>query len=143
MERSTEDIDSRYSNKIIDEVATEMAAEYVLPARWLNSHATAFIPDGAEWAANIPGTPAAVSLADLPTLAAMKLAAERSKDIEDLERVASALDIDTPEELVDLAYEKYGEESIPLSAGRENYLIVAGEALAAARAFRVRGAYRR
>lgn len=70
---------------------------------------------------------------DLPTLAAMKVAAERQKDIEDLGPIVSSLGIESPEDLVEVAYAKYGEDSIPLAAGRENYLIVAEEAILAAK----------
>lgn len=62
----------------------------------------------------------------------MKLAAERQKDIEDLGRIANALGITDPTDLVRVAYEKYGEDSVPLSASRENYEIVTEEAIAAA-----------
>lgn len=62
----------------------------------------------------------------------MKLAAERQKDIEDLGRIANALGITDPADLVRIAYQKYGEDSVPLSASRENYEIVAEEAIAAA-----------
>lgn len=116
LDRATEDIDARYSNGVIDEVASEMAEQFGLPPDWLNARASAFIPDGAEWTRGIADVSRAVSLADLPTLAAMKLAAERQKDIEDLGRIAEALGIESPGALVDLAYEKYGEDSIPFAA---------------------------
>lgn len=85
------------------------------------------------------GASAAVMLADLPTLAAMKVAAERDKDIIDLGYLINALGISEPTELVDLAYEMYGEDSIPLSQGRLNYEIVAEEAIAAALRFKSQG----
>lgn len=133
IDRATEDIDARYqSSEVVDEVAAEMAVEYGLPRKWLNSHAAAFLPGNVRWMASPAGSSTAVKLADLPTLAAMKVAAEREKDIIDLGYLVNALGIEDPEVLVDLAYEMYGEESIPLSAGRLNYEIVADEAIAAA-----------
>jgi hypothetical protein len=104
LDRSTEDIDARYTSApVVEEVTREMAAEYGLPAGWLNSKAAAFLPDDAAWIAEEKGASAAVWLADLPTLAAMKLAAERQKDIEDLGRIANALGITDPADLVRIA----------------------------------------
>ncbi len=113
-----------------------MAVDYSLPADWINSRAMAFLPEDATWMAAPDGSPAAIQLADLPTLAAMKVAAERPKDISDLGHIINALDIKEPGRLVDLAYEKYGEESMTLTQGRENYEVVAEEALRAAAALR-------
>lgn len=134
IDRATEDIDARYQHSTaVDEVAAQMAKEYGLPDKWLNSHAAAFLPENVQWMVPPTGSFSAVRLADLPSLAAMKVAAEREKDIIDLGYLVNALGIEDPEELVDLAYEMYGEDSIPLSQGRLNYEIVADEAIAVAR----------
>ena len=132
IDRATDDIDARYrSSAIVDAVASEMVDDYGLPEKWLNSRAMAFLPENVRWMA-IPGSSlVGVQLADLPTLAAMKVAAERDKDIIDLGHIVNALEIDAPKDLVDLAYEKYGVDSIPLSQNRSNYEIVAEEAIAA------------
>lgn len=111
-----------------------MAREYGLPPKWLNRNAAAFLPDAAQWIAGPEGTSSTVRLADLPTLAAMKMAAERTKDIEDLGHIVLALGIEQAEELMRLAFGKYGEHSVALSAPVDNYEIVAEEAMAAARA---------
>ena len=66
----------------------------------------------------------------------MKIAAERAKDIEDLGHIVLALGIEKAADLVQLAFEKYGEHSVALSAPADNYEIVAEEAMAAARALR-------
>jgi hypothetical protein len=133
IDRATADIDARYASAVVvDEIVQQMAEEYGLPGRWLNSNAVAFLPDNVSWMAGPPESSSAVRLADLPSLAAMKLAAERTKDIEDLGHIARALGIRDPHQLVANAYAKYGENSIPLAASRENYLIVAEEALRAA-----------
>lgn len=140
LDRVTEDIDARYeSASVVDEIAASMAEEYKLPKKWLNSHAAAFLPENVQWMASPVGASAAVMMADLPTLAAMKVAAERDKDIIDLGYLINALGISEPTELVDLAYEMYGEDSIPLSQGRLNYEIVAEEAIAAALRFKSQG----
>lgn len=49
-------------------------------------------------------------------------------------RIANALGITDPADLVRIVYGKYGEDSVPLSASRENYAIAAEEALTAAAA---------
>lgn len=135
LDRATGDIDARYSpGDTVDEVITDMARDYGLPPKWMNRNAEAFLPDEAQWIAGPEGTSSAVRLADLPTLAAMKMAAERTKDIEDLGHIVLALGIERAEELVRLAFDKYGEHSVALRAPVDNYEIVAEEAMAAARA---------
>ena len=137
IERATGDIDARYASAAaVEQVAREMAVEYSLPPDWINSRAMAFLPENATWMAGPEGTSAAIQLADLPTLAAMKVAAERPKDIADLGHIINAMGIQEPDRLVDFAYEKFGEESMTLTQGRNNYEIVAEEALKAAEAFR-------
>ncbi|MDJ0318981.1 DUF6036 family nucleotidyltransferase [Pseudarthrobacter sp. PS3-L1] len=139
LDRATGDIDAQYaSSDIVEEVAAGMAAEYGLPPNWLNRNAAAFLPDEAQWIAGPAGTSSGVRLADLPTLAAMKMAAERAKDIEDLGHIVLALRIERAEDLVRLAFDKYGENSIALSAPADNYEIVAEEAMAAADAILLR-----
>ncbi len=59
----------------------------------------------------------------------MEIAAERDKDTLDIARLLHKLNITNA---VDVAYNKYGEHSIPLAASRDNYLIVANDALDAA-----------
>ncbi|WP_422390129.1 DUF6036 family nucleotidyltransferase [Arthrobacter sp. N1] len=136
LDRATEDIDARYqSAEVVDAVVDEMALDYGLPKQWLNSRAAAFLPNDAQWMAP-PGMSSAIRLADLESMAAMKLAAQREKDVEDLVPLALALNIDEPERLLEIAYEKYGEESIPLNGDRADYLIVAEEVVRAARARR-------
>lgn len=127
--RMTQDIDASYSHtEEVEAVARQMAAEHNLPENWLNDSARAFIPDGAQWTA-VPSGPATVLVATDETLLAMKLAAERHKDILDLSVLAGRLGITDPERIVDIAFDLYGEDSIPLSGERDNYLIVAAEAL--------------
>ncbi|GAA1115512.1 DUF6036 family nucleotidyltransferase [Arthrobacter flavus] len=130
IDRATDDIDAQYASAIIvDEVVEEMAAVFGLPSKWLNSNAAAHLPEETAWIAGPAGTSKAVRIADLQTLAAMKLAAERQKDIEDLGLIALALGIEDPETLVRIAYLKYGNHSLSLNATRENYLLVAEESI--------------
>lgn len=62
----------------------------------------------------------------------MKIAAERDKDTLDIARLLRRLNITNAANAVDPAYDKYDEHSIPLAAGRGNYLIVVDDALDAA-----------
>jgi hypothetical protein len=66
----------------------------------------------------------------------MKIAAERDKDTLDIARLLRQLNITNADDAVDLAYKKYGDHSIPLAAGRANYLIVVDDALDAAAALK-------
>ena len=130
LDRATGDIDARYTpGDIVDEVAADMAREYGLSPKWLNRNAAAFLPDEAQWIAGPEGTSSAVKLADLPTLAAMKMPAERTNDIEDLGHIVLALGLKQSDELMRLAYAKYGEHSVALSAPADNYEIAAAKAL--------------
>ena len=62
----------------------------------------------------------------------MKIAAERDKDTPDIARLLRKLNITNANDAVDLAYNKYGDHSIPLAAGRDNYHIFVDDALDAA-----------
>ncbi|QOT17381.1 DUF6036 family nucleotidyltransferase [Paenarthrobacter sp. YJN-5] len=131
--RPTADIDASYTDKtVVGAVVTDMAADYDLAPDWLNSNAAAFLPENAGWVELEHLDGLTVHAADPQTLLAMKIAAERDKDILDIARLLRRLNITNAKDAVDLAYNKYGEHSIPLSAGRDNYLIVVDDALDAA-----------
>lgn len=133
--RPTADIDASYADKAaVDALVTEMAAEFDLAPEWLNSNAAAFVPDKATWVELEHLDGLTIQAADTETLLAMKIAAERDKDTLDIARLLRRLNITNANDAVDLAYNKYGEDSIPLAAGRENYLIVVDDALDAATA---------
>ncbi|QSZ54037.1 DUF6036 family nucleotidyltransferase [Paenarthrobacter sp. AT5] len=131
--RPTADIDASYADKAsVDAVVTDMAADYDLAPDWLNSNAAAFVPNNAIWVELEQLDGITIQAADTETLLAMKIAAERDKDTLDIARLLRKLNITNANDAVDLAYKKYGEHSIPLAAGRDNYLIVVGDALDAA-----------
>ncbi|MDJ0314021.1 DUF6036 family nucleotidyltransferase [Arthrobacter sp. H35-D1] len=131
--RPTADIDASYAEKTsINTIVAEMANDYDLAPDWLNSNAAAFVPDNAVWITLEELDGLTIQAANSETLLAMKIAAERDKDILDIARLLRKLNIADAADAVDLAYDKYGEHSIPLSAGRENYLIVVDDALEAA-----------
>ncbi|MGY2746977.1 DUF6036 family nucleotidyltransferase [Pseudarthrobacter sp. O4] len=131
--RPTADIDASYADQAtVNAVVTEMAADYDLAPEWLNSNAAAFVPDNATWVELEQLDGLTIRAADTETLLAMKIAAERDKDMLDIARLLRRLNITNADDAVNLAYRKYGEHSIPLSAGRDNYLIVVDDALDAA-----------
>ncbi|MBT2512201.1 hypothetical protein J7E82_01295 [Arthrobacter sp. ISL-30] len=109
-----------------------MAADYDLSPEWLNSSGAAFVPDNATWVELEQLDGLTIQAADTETLLAMKIAAERDKDTLDIARLLLRLHITKADDAVDLAYNKYGDHSIPLAAGRDNYLIVVDDALDAA-----------
>jgi hypothetical protein len=131
--RPTADVDASYADKAaVNAVVTEMAADYDLAPEWLNSNAAAFVPDNATWIELEQLDGLTIQAADTETLLAMKIAAERDKDTLDIARLLLRLNITNANDAVDLAYDKYGHHSIPLAAGRDNYLIVVDDALDAA-----------
>ncbi|MDP9905453.1 DUF6036 family nucleotidyltransferase [Arthrobacter bambusae] len=131
--RPTADIDASYADPAtVNAVVTEMAEDYDLAPDWLNSNAAAFVPDNATWVNLEQLDGLTIQAADTETLLAMKIAAERDKDTLDIARLLRKLNITNANDAVDLAYNKYGDHSIPLAAGRDNYLIVVDDALDAA-----------
>lgn len=135
--RPTADIDASYANKTsVNTIVVEMAADYDLAASWLNSNASAFVPDNATWVTLEELDGLTIQAADNETLLAMKIAAERDKDTLDIARLLRKLNITSAAAAVDLAYGKNGDHSIPLAAGRDNYLIVVEDALDAATTLR-------
>ncbi|MCX2749822.1 hypothetical protein OOZ51_18695 [Arthrobacter sp. MI7-26] len=58
----------------------------------------------------------------------MKIAAERDKDTLDIVRLLRKLNITNADDAVNLAYENTANTPSPLAAGRDNYLIVVGDA---------------
>jgi Nucleotidyltransferase of unknown function (DUF6036) len=131
--RPTADIDASYAEKTsVNSIVAEMATDYDLAPDWLNSNASAFIPDNATWVTLEELDGLTIQAADDETLLAMKIAAERDKDTLDIARLLRKLNITNAVDAIDLAFAKYGEHSIPLAASKENYLIVVDDALDAA-----------
>ena len=124
--RVTTDIDALIEpSEEIDEVVAEMAHDLGLPRHWLNAA-------GRSWlrvAGDEQDDPVSVSIATPKELIAMKLAAARDKDAADLAIIARHEGIDDPSELVDIAYEIYGEDSVELPDGRTSYLWFAADVI--------------
>ena len=113
--RPTADIDASYADKTsVNTIVAEMATDYDLAIDWLNSNASAFIPDNAIWVTLEEFDGRTIQAADDETLLAMKIAAERNKDTLDIARLLRKLNITNAIDAVNLAFSKYGEHSIPL-----------------------------
>ena len=130
--RVTQDIDALYSPAAeVRRVVESMAAELGLSPHWLNSNAAPFMPP--RETTNVDGRKVVITIASMAELIAMKLAASREQDLHDLGILARHAGITSAEELVEIAFRAYGDDSVVLSFEREDYLIMARQALASAR----------
>jgi hypothetical protein len=121
--RVTSDVDAAYEPRPeIDEVIAEMARDLGLPDRWMNASSTPWnvVQDSGE----------TISIAEPEQLVAMKMAAGRPQDIADLRVLARHLGITSPERLVAITYDVYGEDSLALSDPRDSYEMFARDVLA-------------
>jgi hypothetical protein len=131
--RPSADIDASYADQAtVYTIVTEMTANYDLSPDCLNSNAAAVVPDNATWVELKELDGLTIQAADTETPLAMKIAAERDKDTLDIARLLRRLNITNAADAVNLAYDKYGDHSVPLAPGRDNYLIVVDDALGAA-----------
>ncbi|MGO4300396.1 nucleotidyl transferase AbiEii/AbiGii toxin family protein [Leifsonia sp. RAF41] len=127
--RVTADVDAVYLPRPeVDEVIAELAQEHGLEVDWVNSR-------GASWLRVDPPSPDGedfqIIVASAEQLIAMKLAAAREQDLHDLRVLARHIGIDDPQQLVDIAFQVYGEDSIELPDSRQSYLWLAEAVLAA------------
>ena len=128
--RFTTDIDAAVTPRpAVLRVVGKIAEEMGLSPTWLNANGTSFIPPGSRAPADSTGV--TVTIATVEELIAMKLAASRDQDLFDLGILARHAGITDPEELVDIAFAAYGEDSVVLTDTREDYLIMAKQAIAA------------
>jgi len=129
----TPDVDGYFKprTEVFDEAAA-MADEFNLHPEWVNSHAAAFIAFDPADDHNALVTEIAghrVVVASKHVLLAMKIAASRPKDQSDISRLILDLRITDPDEIVDLAYSVFGEDSITLTTGRDDVRLEAAQAL--------------
>jgi hypothetical protein len=108
-----------------------MAEERGLPPTWLNSSGSAFIPPRDRSEETATGVDFTVATVD--ELIAMKLVASREQDLHDLGILARNAGIADPERLVEITFATYGEDSMALTETREDYLVMATQALAQAK----------
>jgi hypothetical protein len=125
--RLTQDIDAVVSPKAeVRRVVEAMANDLGLSPTWLNSSGAPFVPP--RTSQRISGG-VAITIATTKELIAMKLAASREQDLHDLGILARHAGITDAQELVDIAYDAYGSDSITLNETREDYLIIAKQVL--------------
>jgi hypothetical protein len=112
---ATFDVDAVFHpEKLVLEVAAEMAAERNLPPDWLNSDAKAYIPfiDPTDWVELFRDGDVTVSTAPAKMLLAMKLKANRGRrDAEDIERLLAVCRIRSVDEAQQL-YERYHAQEV-------------------------------
>lgn len=128
--RFTTDIDAAVSPRpAVMRVVEQIADEMGLSPTWLNANGTSFIPPRSQSA--LPPRGVTVTIASVDELIAMKVAASRDQDLYDLGILARNAGITDPERLVDIAFDAYGEDSVVLTDTREDYLLMAQQAIAA------------
>jgi hypothetical protein len=130
--RFTTDIDAAINplppvRRVIEQIADELG----LSPTWLNANGGPFIPPRDDLPNNSAGV--LITIATARELIAMKLAAARHQDIFDLGILARHEGITDPEELVQIAFEQYGDDSMVLTEPRAEYLLLARDALDAER----------
>lgn len=120
--RVTLDVDAAYEPRPeIDRVIADMAADHGLPDRWMNNA-------GAAWNI-VTDTGTTISIATPEELVAMKMAAGRPQDLADLRILAAHLGITDPDQLVEITYAAYGDDSLALGDPRESYHLFARDVL--------------
>ena len=126
--RATRDVDAAFAPAAeVREIVEQMGRDLGLPKNWMNANATPFMPPRST--SHKPQSPVKISLASVEELIAMKLAASREQDLHDLAVLAKHAKITDPQRLVDIAFEYYGESSVVLNESRNDYLIIATQAL--------------
>jgi hypothetical protein len=130
--RMTQDIDaSIHPSEEVGAIVQEMAVEFGLSSRWLNANGSPFIPPQRILKSQ-KAQGVVLTHADTHELIAMKLAGAREQDLYDLGVLARHAGITDPQELVDIAFRAYGDDSVVLNEPPEDYLILAAQALARA-----------
>lgn len=128
--RFTTDIDAAVSPRpAVLRMVEQIAVQLGLSPTWLNANGAPFIPPRSQKTASPTGV--TVTIASVDELIAMKLAASRDQDLFDLGILARNAGIIDPQRLVDIAFDAYGEDSVVLTETREDYLIMAKQAIAA------------
>ncbi len=111
-DRRTQDIDGITTDDRLAEIVAQMADELGLPEGWLNGAARPFLPPMPADALTPPTSPGLrIQLASLEQLLAMKLAAGRARDREDIVALANALHVD-PDEAIRLTLDAYGTDRL-------------------------------
>ena len=133
--RVTDDVDGLFEPySTVAAVVAEMAAEHDLEPDWLNSRAFTFIAvsEPGNVYMDVPGL--SVTTASPEHLLAMKMAAFRQQDLEDLKVLFRTIGITTPEEAVEMTYAALGgadSDYASMFGDRDEYRLRARAILAA------------
>ncbi len=133
--RVTDDIDGLFEPySAVTAVVAEMAAEHDLEPDWLNSRAFTFIAasEPGNVYMDVPGL--SVTTASPEHLLAMKMAAYRQQDLEDLKVLFRTIGITTAEEAVEITYTALGgadNDYASMFGDRDEYHLRARAILAA------------
>lgn len=129
--RTTEDVDARIrTTASLTRIIEDVGAQLGFAPDWLNSRSAPFLPPTT---VETPSAGLTVTFATARQLIASKMAAGRPQDLHDLAILATREGIAEPDELVDIAFDAYGEDSVVLSDNREEALLFARDVLAYAR----------
>lgn len=129
--RSTEDVDARIrTSASLARIIEDVGGEFGLAPDWLNSRSDPFLPPTVVEA---PSSGLTVTFASARQLIASKMAAGRPQDLHDLGILVKHEGIDSPEELVTIAFDAYGDDSVVLSDTRKESLLFARDVFARAK----------
>lgn len=130
--RFTTDIDAAVSpSRAVNDVVAAIADDLNLSPTWFNMNASPFVPPREDSGGSKTGV--TITIASVEELIAMKLAAARHHDLFDLGLLARHAGITDPQQLVDIAFDAYGEDSMVLTDSRDDYLVLARQAIDAER----------
>lgn len=115
---STKDVDAWFSNPVIVRAAAaRIADELDLPADWLNDAAKGFLPENPGLDSWRTLSHLSISIADVPTLLAMKCAAARGpEDARDIRFLAGELGLSSAEDVLEVVLRFYPEDRLPVRA---------------------------
>lgn len=115
--RSTRDIDALFAPRgTIKKVAAELAAERALPPEWLSDAVVPFLPPGPAPAGRVLGRFGALDIVIAPAehLLAMKMAAFRHSDLNDLRLLTRHLGLTDADDIAGLCESIYGTDGVVL-----------------------------
>jgi hypothetical protein len=129
--RPTEDVDAVFHRSdALSKIIAGVGKELQLSNDWLNSDLLPFLPHGR----TTPSRGKLTIIAATPReLIATKMAAGRPQDVTDLAIIARHEGITDPQELVDIAFDAYGDDSVVLDPDRDDALLFAQAVIARAR----------
>ena len=113
---STRDVDDWFTGaSAVRAAAKQVAGDMALPEDWLSGAAKAFIPRDAGFEGWRSLSHLDISVADTPTLLAMKCAATRTgQDADDIRFLSRALDLTSSQQVLEVVSSYYPPERLPV-----------------------------